>query len=206
MSGAPDLPKGLWTETRDPGATRGLYDDWAARYDSDMEAAGVIGPSRLVDMLIALDAPRDAPVLDFGCGTGLCGVALAEAGFTDIVGQDISEGMIARARGKGVYRDLTVVDPDAPVRIPEDVRVVTACGAICVGAAPAPVLGRVARAMEPDGLLMVTLNDDTIRDPDHVGELAKLQIDGVLRIERSEYGPQLPALGRGATVAALRIL
>jgi predicted TPR repeat methyltransferase len=205
MSG-PALPKGLWSEARDGGATRAMYDDWADRYDADMAAAGMLGPARVIAMLDAMQVPRDAPILDFGCGTGLCGTALAEAGFADIAGQDISEGMLAKARARGVYRDLTVTDPEAPITIPEGTRVVTACGSICVGAAPAPVLGQVARAMAPGSLLVATFNDDTIRDPDHVGELAKLQIDGTLRIERSEYGPQLPALGRGATVAALRIL
>jgi predicted TPR repeat methyltransferase len=114
--------------------------------------------------------------------------------------------MLAKASARGVYRALTVTDPDAPVAIPEGVSVVTACGSICVGAAPAAVLGEVARAMPSGGLLVATLNDDTIRDAEHVGELARLQIDGTVRIERSEYGPQLTALGRGATVAALRIL
>jgi predicted TPR repeat methyltransferase len=205
MSG-PSLPQGLWTDPRDGDATRRLYDDWAERYDADMAAAGMIGPARVVEMLEALEVPKDAGILDFGCGTGACGAALAAAGYADLRGCDISEGMIAKARARGVYRGLTVTDPEAPVAIPAGVSVVTACGAICVGAAPAPVLGEVARAMPAGGLLVATLNDDTIRDAEHVGELARLQIDGTVRLERAEYGPQLPALGRGATVAALRIL
>ena len=205
MSG-PALPDGLWTDPRDAGATRALYDDWADRYDADMAAAGMLGPVRVVEMLEAMGVAKDVPVLDFGCGTGACGAALAAAGYRDVSGRDISEGMIAKARARDVYRALEVVDPEAPIVVPERVGVVTACGSICVGAAPAPVLGQVARAMTADSLLVVTLNDDTIRDADHVGALAALQIDGTVRIERSEYGPQLPALGRGATVAALRIL
>ncbi|MEM8850366.1 MAG: methyltransferase domain-containing protein [Pseudomonadota bacterium] len=202
----PNLPTGLWSEDRDAGATRALYDDWAARYDADMAAAGMIGPARVAEMLTVLVPDRAVPIWDFGCGTGLCGVALAEAGYTDLRGTDISVGMVDRAREKGVYRDLVVADPDGTVTIPDDVAVVTACGSICVGAAPAPVLGQVARAMAPDALLILTLNDDTIRDADHVGALAQLQIDGTARLDRAEYGPQMPALGRGATVAALRRL
>ncbi|MEM7643293.1 MAG: methyltransferase domain-containing protein [Pseudomonadota bacterium] len=206
---APDLPDGLWTEPRDAGATKALYDDWATRYDADMAEAGMVGPTRVAEMVAGFAPDRAARIWDFGCGTGLCGVALAEAGYTDIRGSDISQGMIDQAKAKGVYRDLILSDPDAAPGFPDGpdgIDIVTACGSICVGAAPAPVLGQVARAMPAGALLIVTLNDDTIRDADHVGALADLQIDGTIRIERAEYGPQMPALGRGATVAALRRL
>jgi predicted TPR repeat methyltransferase len=200
------MPDGLWSESRDAAGTRDLYDGWAERYDADMEAVGMVGPERLAAMLADLLPDRDGPIWDFGCGTGLSGVALAEAGFTDISGTDLSPGMLAEARAKGVYRDLVLADPDAPVTIPQGVAAVTACGSICVGAAPPSVLGPVARAVPSGALFALTLNDDTIRDRDHVMALAQLQIDGVLRLERAEYGPQMPALGRGSVVTALRRL
>ncbi|MEM8823116.1 MAG: methyltransferase domain-containing protein [Pseudomonadota bacterium] len=205
MSG-PQMPKGLWSDPRDSGATQALYDDWASRYDSDMEEAGMVGPTRVAKMVTDLVPDKATAIWDFGCGTGLCGVAMAGAGYANLRGSDISQGMLDLAKDKEVYRDLILSDPNAEIAFPDDVTVVTACGSICVGAAPAPVLGHVSRAMAPGTLLIVTLNDDTIRDADHVGALADLQIDGTIRIERSEYGPQMPALGRGATVAALRRL
>lgn len=46
-------------------------------------------------------------VLDLGCGTGLLGHVLKEKyGFDNIVGLDVSEEMLARAREKGVYKRL----------------------------------------------------------------------------------------------------
>ncbi|MEM7710667.1 MAG: methyltransferase [Pseudomonadota bacterium] len=205
MSG-PKMPDGLWSAARDKCATRALYDDWAARYDVDMTEAGMVGPARVPEMVAALAPDRNILIWDFGCGTGLCGEALASAGYGEIRGTDISPGMIEIARAKGVYRDLVLADPDAAITIPDGTDVVTACGSICVGAAPASVLGQVSRAMAPGAWLIATLNDDTIRDADHVGALAALQIDGTMRLERAEYGLQMPALGRGATVVALRRL
>lgn len=46
-------------------------------------------------------------LLDLGCGTGLLGQVLKEKyGFDNIVGLDVSEEMLARAREKGVYKRL----------------------------------------------------------------------------------------------------
>jgi predicted TPR repeat methyltransferase len=41
--------------------------------------------------------------LDLGCGTGLVGKALWEAGFRNITGVDISESMMERARQSNYY-------------------------------------------------------------------------------------------------------
>jgi len=54
-------------------------------------------------------------ILDLGCGTGLVGKNLAESGFTNIYGVDISPNMLEEASFKGVYRELdehTLGDPE----------------------------------------------------------------------------------------------
>ena len=206
MSGGPSLPDGLWSRRDDEGAVRALYDGWAERYDGDMARAGALGPARTVAMLARFVPDRDAPILDFGCGTGAAGLELRAAGYEDVAGVDLSEAMLARARGRGVYRSLALAEPDAAVAIPRGVRGVVAAGSICVGAAPPPVLRRVAEAMAPGAVLALTFNDDTLRDGGYLRALADLQADGTVRLEAAEYGPQLPALGRGATAMALRRL
>ena len=47
---------------------------------------------------------KDAIILDAGAGTGMVGEALAELGYTQIVGVDISEAMLENARKKQVYQ------------------------------------------------------------------------------------------------------
>ena len=49
-----------------------------------------------------------APVLDAGAGTGLVGEWLGILGYPEVEALDISEGMLAVARAKGVYRALHV--------------------------------------------------------------------------------------------------
>ena len=45
-------------------------------------------------------------MLDAGAGTGLVGKLLAEASFSNIVGMDLSLGILEEARNKGGYKML----------------------------------------------------------------------------------------------------
>jgi SAM-dependent methyltransferase len=200
-----NVPDGLWTH-HSPEALRRLYDDWAERYDADMRAGGMLGPQRLVGMLDRLLPERGTRVADFGCGTGLAGEALAGAGFHDLHGQDISEGMLAVARRKDVYASLACNEPEAPIAFPPGTRAVISSGSISIGAGPASLLRDVGEAMARNAILLVTFNDDTLRDAGYMTALAEAQISGLFRLELAEYGPQLPALNRGATAYALRRL
>ena len=55
--------------------------------------------------------PRlDARILDVGTGTGLTGQALANLGFKNIDGWDISEKILEEAKKKKVYRNLLKIN------------------------------------------------------------------------------------------------
>ena len=94
-----------------------LYAEWAASYDDDFVAAnGYVLFHRVADALARHQPDRDAAVLDVGCGTGVCGVALHDIGFRNIDGVDISGAMLARAErkraadGSPIYRHLHEAD------------------------------------------------------------------------------------------------
>lgn len=53
---------------------------------------------------------RPARVLDAGCGTGLVGAGLHARGWDDLTGADISAGMLAKARARGIYREFARCD------------------------------------------------------------------------------------------------
>jgi predicted TPR repeat methyltransferase len=57
-------------------------------------------PHRIAAALKPYVQPSDR-ILDFGCGTGLSGLALQNAGFTNIDGLDISAPMLEKAKGAG---------------------------------------------------------------------------------------------------------
>ena len=85
---------------------RGEYERIASDYDSGLvDGMGYCSPAA-VAVIVRERLGADAHILDVGVGTGLLGVALAEAGFTRLDGMDLSPGMLAEAARKHVYGEL----------------------------------------------------------------------------------------------------
>jgi len=117
MADAPQNDRFLKTvyQVHDPGEVRDMYDRWAASYDIELiEENGYAQPRRCAEMLSRYLTNRRAEILDIGCGTGLSGAALADAGYGVIDGCDFSAGMLEKARGTGFYRRLFGADLNAP--------------------------------------------------------------------------------------------
>jgi predicted TPR repeat methyltransferase len=91
---------------------RDLFDQYAARFDADLEGQlGYRTPGLVAALLqahgIAPDGSRR--VLDLGCGTGLSGVALKPFA-KRLAGLDLSPRMLAAARERGIYDTLDEAD------------------------------------------------------------------------------------------------
>jgi predicted TPR repeat methyltransferase len=97
-----------------PDYVRALFDQYAPRFDTALEALSYRAPALLLDAITRSRARRGqrlrfGAVLDLGCGTGLMGAAVRP--ICDwLVGVDLSPGMIAKARQKGLYDRLDVAD------------------------------------------------------------------------------------------------
>jgi len=188
-------------------AMRRYYDDWADSYDADLNKNDYRTPGRCAEALAAHLDDRDAPILDFACGTGISGVALKEAGFTTIDGTDISDGMLQKARAKGAYRDLLLADPDAGLDTGgRHYRAIVAVGAIGAGAAPVEYLDAAMAHLNPGGIFVVSLNDHTLEDPQFEARLTGAISDGRVEKLMAEDGPHVPGIGLGARVWAVRKL
>lgn len=180
----------------DQGDQREAYDDWADSYDDDLGTNSYKTPTRIAEALKqCLPADQTHPrILDWACGTGLSGSALQEAGFKDIDGCDISEGMLEKARAKGLYNKLFTT----PLGVPDpamfkDYDVVAAVGAVSVGAAPAECLPAILDGLKPGARLAVSFNALTLDDKTYMDTLAKeIERDDV-SLEFSEDGPHLTA-------------
>ena len=100
---APDLDDAYAIES--PEDAKRLYAGWAETYDDGF----VVDMDFHLPRKVAEEFARAGgagPVLDFGCGTGLCGESLADQGIGPVDGVDLSPEMLAVASRKDVYRNL----------------------------------------------------------------------------------------------------
>ena len=101
-----------------------LFDNFADNYELVLQKLDY----GVVRSLRNFTGPVKGTVVDLGCGTGLAGLAYQTAG-TRLVGVDISEKMLDKAREKGIYEKLIKTDilsclqnkPQADVFIAADV-------------------------------------------------------------------------------------
>lgn len=182
--------------------TRQIYDDWAASYEAEVAKNGYVTPGRCAKALAKFTEDMAAPLLDFGCGTGLSGLALKLAGFTTIDGVDLSAEMLVQAADKGVYRTTSQVSGCEEMQqgaYPS----IAAIGVIGSGAAPISVLDTLMKALPKDGKLVFSFNDHTLEDPVHEARVCEWTDCGAARLLFRERGDHLPGLGMKSNVYIL---
>lgn len=188
-------------QARDAAATRTLYDDWSASYEAEVAEHGYATPGRCAEALKDFTADQTAPILDFGCGTGLSGLALKLAGFETIDGLDLSADMLEKAREKGVYRTLSQIDADTPLsHTPGDYAAIAAIGVIGAGAAPISVFHTLMNGLAPGNKLVFSFNDHALEDPANEAGMAEWLDCGAARLLFKEHGDHLPGIGLKSNV------
>ncbi len=188
-------------DARSADDTRTLYDAWAASYEADVAENGYATPGRCAAALAAFTQDLTAPILDFGCGTGLSGVALRLAGFETIDGVDLSADMLAEAKTKSVYRKLRQIDAGAtPVDDPSDYSAIAAIGVIGAGAAPIDVFDTLMNCLTPGGKLVLSFNDHALSDPANEARIDAWVSRDAAILRFKEYGDHLPGLNMKSNV------
>merc|ERR1711907_63902 len=99
----------------DEGQAKRHFDHVAKNYEGIYLRLGYPDPKKVAEMVAkhtkAMGLSKDnVRILDLACGTGLVGQELARLGFSNIVGFDISTGMLEQAHQKGVYEELVEHD------------------------------------------------------------------------------------------------
>jgi SAM-dependent methyltransferase len=141
------------------------YDSWAADYDADVGGFGYTYPALIAGLVGRHVKDLDAPLLDAGCGTGMIGVVLAALGHRDLIGVDLSEGMLGRARDKGVYEALERKVLGEPLGFPDGRFAAAVCaGVLTVGHAPPESLDELARVVRPGGHVIFTLSRPVLEE------------------------------------------
>lgn len=183
-----------------------FYDGWAEGYEAELEAGGYVTPQRCAEALATHAADLSAPLADFGCGTGLSGLALKAAGFTCIDGFDISEGMRAKAEAKGVYRNLDHLDLSQPLDgfEPGAYQNAAAIGVLNPNFMPASVIDEMLGLLSSGGCFVLSINDQAIADGSLQTRILELTEHGVADLLIKDYGEHIPSEDLRSTVYLLK--
>lgn len=176
-------------------SVRSHYDQWAASYDTEITENGYATPGRCAAALSQFSDDKAAPILDFGCGTGLSGLALKLAGFETIDGLDLSADMLGGAKATGTYRNLDIIQPNAAWPHPDGTYAnIAAIGVIGAGAAPITVFHVLMRNLPTGGKLVFSLNDHALADPKNEGAISEWTDCAAAHLLFKEHGDHLPGI------------
>lgn len=204
MSKKSVLKPDLWTP-RTVEDTIAVYADWAKTYDAEVKARGYKTPARLSAALATL-ADLSEPVLDFGCGTGISGAALRQVGFKRIHGTDVTAEMLEKATTTGLYEKTWLSDPEDMSFGKGAYKAIAAIGVVSLGAAPPETLHTLIKKLDTGGILALSYNEPTVKDPKYIkaldDEIAAGRVDVVFR----ETGPHLEDVDMNSDVIILRRL
>ena len=170
------------------------YDQWAKDYDDDLEQDFEWRGPQVTAELFARHVPKEVRILDAGAGTGLMGEILAKLGYHDLVAMDLSQGMLAKARKKNVYRELYQMVMGEPLDFATgSFDAVVSVGVLTVAHAPASSLDELVRITRLGGYIIFTLRPDVYESYGFKEKQAALESDGKWKlVEVSEKFQPLP--------------
>ena len=182
-----------------------VYDRWSESYDEYMDGVGYRHPAVCVALLARHVPPGKVRVLDAGVGTGIVGELLAIVGYHAIDGIDISQGMLDKAAGKGLYADLRVADINEPLALVRDsYRAVISSGVFTTGHVGSQGLGQLLAVCETGGHVVITVKTGVWQD-DVQPYLHALARDGKVRIiDQTEPYVSMP--GDPNTIPSLAVV
>ena len=151
-----------------PDEVRGYYDALAGTYDATLASWGYDAPACVASLLMQSwrDGGGPRTVLDAGCGTGLAGRALRDAGYDGaLLGVDLSPDSVVRAAERGIYDAVVVGDLNGPLEYPDgSVDAVVCVGVLTYVPDVAAVWGEFCRVTRPGGFVVLTQRDDIWRE------------------------------------------
>lgn len=182
-----------------PAYVRALFDQYAPEFNSALlNVLNYRGPRILRDAVFAAlkqigREPSFSRAIDLGCGTGL-----AARGFDRYVGEmigcDISAGMIEQARRSGLFNRLETGDMESMLReeAAASAELIFSADAMVYLGDLSPLFRQVARVLMPGGLLAFTVET-------HEG-------DGVILGEGLRYAHAAGWIGEALAREGLNVL
>jgi SAM-dependent methyltransferase len=172
----------------DNESLRNIYENWASTYDEEYAASGYRLSALTPGFLTRYVSPTDQPILDAGCGTGLTGDNLHILGYGNIVGIDLSKGMLEMARELCVYSHLAQMTLGERLDFPSNYFAgVISTGVFTEGHAPSSSFDEMIRVTSPDGYVVFNVRDDIYEDQGFRGKQDALEDQGLWRlVEKSD--------------------
>ena len=182
-----------------------FYDGWATGYEDELAENGYATPARCARAMADHCIDRSAPIAEFGCGTGLGGLALKALGFTCIDGFDRSSEMLDRARPKGGYRALAPIDLSQPLDIAPGTYInAAAIGVLNPNYLPPSVIDEIVGILPSGGCFVFSINDHAIADGSLETRVLELTEYNVCDLLFKEHGAHLPGVDLASTVYILK--
>ena len=169
-----------------------LYNDWAKTYDFHMQQEDYASPQRAVDLTIKyIEAgERNLQILDAGCGTGLVGEFLSKSPLSSVMqvdGLDLSQGMLAAARDKNIYRHLKEADLSQPLELDHNTYDIVLCvGTLTKGHVGPHAISEFAKVATKGGLIVFTVLNDVWNSLGYNAEVEKLVGDRIVAVKTIE--------------------
>lgn len=170
------------------------YDQWAATYDADMQGIGYVHPAVIVG-LVARYVPRaNAAILDAGVGTGTIGQLLNILGYSNLLGIDMSDGMLARAAARKIYAGLRNQILGTPLDFESgSIDCIVSTGTFTTGHAPASAFDELVRITKPGGHLIFTVGTKVWSEAGFESKIGALQSSGLItEIETTKIYHPMP--------------
>ena len=141
-----------------------FYDKWAEKYDEIIECSNAYESNQYAAQKLVkyIKDKENAVLLELPCGTGMTGEVVQKAGFCNIDGTDLSNGMLQEAKRKGIYRNVfkSCVTDTSKLDCPDNTYDgVYSVQGISVGMLElAPTVNEMVRVTKPNGILVYTAN------------------------------------------------
>lgn len=153
--------------TASPEYVKGLFDGYAERFDKHLvEGLQYHAPDLLraaIGDVIDVESPKWS-IMDLGCGTGLCGPLFRDLA-RRMIGVDLSGGMLAKARERGVYDELREDDvTSALLAEPSTLDLAIAADVFVYIGDLAPVFEACRGALRPGGWFAFTTEREEAKD------------------------------------------
>jgi predicted TPR repeat methyltransferase len=138
-----------------------IFDDFASSFDTKLANLAYRAPELVAAMLAdsGTKPAKNLVILDAGCGTGLCGPLVASYA-RQLVGVDLSSGMLAKAADKNAYDELIQCELTAYLNEHKEAYDVIVCAdTLCYFGALEAAFAAASAALRTGGMFIFSLEE-----------------------------------------------